>query len=1657
MAQNRSDNIQLNANKILDNRSGILDGGIWRPYDDLDEFHARFPDLTGLPENLTFYVRSSIKHEQSDVYLLGRDKVPYIQTAGGGGGGAGGIVFRFKTISELNPVFVNGDPNASVSFNFTSLDTTDNDTPTGNGTLVIKSGALLLYTGSVAQGDTVFNISSFLKPGTNTLDFTITDSYGNYRTVQYQVNSILLSISTSYNVATINSGGITFRYTPIGTIEKTVHFKLDEIELAPVVTTDSGNQLTYNISAQNHGVHVLEVWMTAVITGQTVQSNKLIVNLLCIEAGNTETLVAIDFQLSQIEQYITYPIKYCVYDPESLTALVDLKVNGTTVSAVIADRNEHIWNYRPNTTGLQILSIESNESSRSVSVTVIPSRIDVQPVTQDLDLYLTSQNRSNQEINRSEWKFGAIESTLTGFNWVSNGWVVDGQGSTALRLSNGASVNVPIQPFGTEIRNSGKTIEFEISVQDIKDYTATVISCLFGGIGFKITPNTLEFSSELSNMETFFKEEERIRIALVINKLNDARLMYLYINGIRSAAARYPSLDNFIQTTPQNITLTSTQATINVYTIRIYNNNLNQNQLLNNYIADLDNIDKKIDLVQRNNIFDGLGLVSLDKCLNFLPCLIITGELPTVKGQKKQILCEYINRQDTTKSFTSTGEADVQGTSSQYYPRKNIKIKHGPFTTSTGTASKYAIRDGSIPERTFTYKTDFAESSGTHNTGFAKMVDYLQRSLNILTPPMTSNPKVRTVVDGFPILIFNKTTPEATPQFIGKYNFNNDKGNTDTFGFTSGTECWEYLNNTSDICLFKGADFESVDGEGKPVWKSDLEARYPEDSEDITNIKALTEWVVSCIGNPTKFKNEASTYFNIPNLVFYYCMTEAFACVDQRGKNMMMAFFGGKAYPIFYDNDTILGINNEGIIKFFYDVEYHDIVGGGNAWNAESSTLWNLVEQAFQPEIATMWANIRNVLPLSKVLEFMNTQQSDKWSAAIYNEDSYYKYVLPLLQSNEDYLEAAQGSREEHRNWWLFNRLRYIDSKYRAGTFLADYAVMRLYTPSGSLVIAANADFLLTAFSPGYGQVKFGSYPVNGELITNNTKLFKAPNITFNDTETIIYGSSFLKSLGSLAAKYIGTLDVSRAVKLIELPIGSTTSGYINNNLIAVSVGNNKLLETINVSNCKALNTTLELGGCPAMKSVYAKGSSITGVTIARGAPITTLHLPAVASLVLKDLLLLQNSGLEIEGYINLKTLIVENCPLFDVGAVIDKFIFVNRIRLINVDAVSDYSSDLYYFSLAQGVDEQGNTTPNAVITGSWHFTNAYQEDLDEYATKFPELAITYDNLLTEVAFASETIKNALEAEFGTLTLATIRSITDMNECFDGIFIEEEETFDEFRYFTGITSIGYNDIPRCDAPDNVQGFTSIVLPLSLRTLEDGCGLVAKTILGLEGITHIGTDAFSDSANSECFGDMTTVNFTNVSVLNTRAFRNLHTGVTFDFTGSSFDTVPVECFYNMLGSFRLVLPNSIKYVETDAFAFDGAVSAYNWISYPNSIVSVKARGLTAYSSDSITLPTNLQNVYTYGLSYITAPTLIFKQNVQYIENIAIRQGDVVNIILLGLIPPSIQADAFYTPQVETWTDRKIYVPDFAYEDYKTATNWSWYFDEGKLLPMSDYTP
>lgn len=1289
--------------------------------------------------------------EDGALYLTSGNEVisgPLEVGSGTGGGGGGGVNMKVRVTTPTMISVAEGSA-VKVGFNFTSVYADDGST-TGDGVATVTVNKKAVSSLPVAQGDNEVDVSRWMTPGSNSIVLAVSDSAGNSRRLTYSVNVVSIAIRSNFDGTQIFSGVIPFNFIPVGEGKKTVKVLLDGAVAYEQETEASNRQLTCELRTNVHGGHVIEAYITAQVGADVLTSNVLHYHVINAIAGNDAPIVVSDFVRSEIEQYSTVAIPFSAYDPKATTARVELKVNDEVVSELEVERTQQTWNYKFRETGAIALAIVCGSASKVLNITVTEASVDVHPEASGLELYLTAQGRNNSEATPDVWTNNGVSASFSGFNFKNDGWLTDDKGSSILRVQAGGQVTIPLKLFGVDFKATGKTVEFEFATSNVADYEAVLIDC-FSAFGLRVTAQQMRFSSESAHVETYFKEGERIRLSIVVEQRTENRLVYGYVNGVLSAVTQYPLNDNFVQPKPVDVVIGNEKATIDLYNIRVYNHNLTDVQVLNNYMADMDDYDKRVTVYGRNKVLNNDGEIDYDKVCDLIPCMTLTGKLPSYKGDKQTNVVSYENRQNPAKNFTATAKNDVQGTSSQYYPRKNYKWKAvGGFTLPEAgqTSEGYALREGAIPVDCFCMKADFAESSGTHNTGTAKMVEALLRKMGQLTPPQQEDERVRTTIDGFPCLIFHKETEESKPKFLGKYNFNNDKSTEATFGFTPGCESWEVLNNVSDRVLFKSSDYSSLDGEGKPDWQNDFEARYPDGNTDCTKLKRLTDWLVSVKENPVLFKEQAAEYLEVPAMQSYYLITELLAMADQRAKNMFLTTYDGMHWRvIFYDNDTVCGINNEGAISFDPSVEGHDKVGSGYVFNGEQSTLWNNIETAYAAELQAMYQEIRQkgYLSYEVAMEYYGSQQSDRWSETIYNQDGYFKYILPLLNKEGDYLYACQGSREENRKWWLWNRFKYMDSKYNAGTFRENYATMRLYSPADAAV-ATNGDFTLTPAVNTYVSVKWGSYILSKRCFKNTPVVFSAPEIVFNDTETIIYGADALSSLGDLHDKYAGTVDVSKAVRLMVLNVGSAVEGYLNNNLKTIAVGANKLLHRISVENCPLLSQTLDLSGCENVQEVRASGTNLKAIELSNGGVVDVLQYPdGVLSLILRNQIKLED-GLSIPDFSKVNTLWIDGCPRVDSYTLFKQCLngvnpALTRVRLTKVDWVVDDASVLMKARKLKGIGTDGVDTEKAVVTGKCMINYVSQSQLDKLAEAFPELTVEYGmlkpDIITTFKFAS--------------------------------------------------------------------------------------------------------------------------------------------------------------------------------------------------------------------------------------------------------------------------------------------------------------------------------
>lgn len=1327
------------------------------------------------------------------------------------GSGGGGVVnpeylFVIKNEMEAGDTFsVSYGETVTLDYTFTSLDPFTYQ-PTGNGTASYHVNSNQVAVQTVKQGFNSFDCTKYLAEGNNTVTVTIKNSYGESKSFTWNIKCISVRLSSAFNYDYINTKNyFSFRYTVYGEdIKKDVHFILDGVKDNEVKTVESSGE-TFSKTFENlsHGVHTLEVYAIGYVNGEEIRSNTLKYDIIIALSGETTPIISINCEQSSIQEGELVKIPYVVYDPQNTQSNATLEIhqliNGVyelyhketrTVTSAL-----QYWNTRQYPVGDVKFTVSLGNISRSIIISIEKADFQISAIETDLELYLSSNGRSNSQENRDVWEYKGKEGTITtDFNNVtwssSSGWVIDDNGDTCLRLQSGSTATINFKPF-TNVTTFGKTIEFEFAIKNINNRNASVISCVQNGRGVNITADSAILTSNKLKSYCHISDERKIRVSFTIEALREKRMMSIYLDGVLTTCTQYSDDDVFDHTEYITIGSPDGYCTIDLYTVRVYSFALSQRNIITNYISDIADLTEKKNVYLRNNIYDSSMNLDYAKVKNQIPVMTITGTLPPEKGQKQTVHITYEDPFDSSMNFTDwQSTIDVQGTSSQYYVRKNYKIK---------LPQKYAHIKGGVETKTYCMKADYAEATSTHNTQNANIIHTLY---DTKTPAQEIHPNCRTTIQGFPCVIYHKSSMESKPTFLGKYNFNFDKGSEEVFfGQPEDNlvvESWEFCNNDTDACNFRGNIPEKYDEvvvengiSTQKGWCKTFERRYPDNklieegtenyrNESIANFRRMHDWVVSTqymnLENSFQLKEYRTKFeeiFDLDKMLTYYVWTFFFLMVDQRAKNMFMTYWGktGKWEPWFYDNDTCLGINNEGALVYDYyheDTDTIDVVSttgetvSTNVFNGQDSKLWTKFSVAYAKEIQEKYRSLRSTgkLTYNKIRNQFVTEGSDKWSETIYNEDSDFKYISMLRENNNaTYLPQIKGTGEHHLDYFLDARLNYCDSKWNSAGYTNEpndkgyaqnYILLRINTPTTYGDVVPNQDITIVPFSDMYAGIKYNS---SGTLMQKRVKKgekckFSAPaNSIFNDFDTLIFGASQISEISDLAPLYCHFCDVASATKLISLTLGSKYPSYTSK-LDSINLGANKLLKYLDVRHCNSLINPLNLVECDSIETVLAEGSSISGMDLGESGYLKKVHLPStVVSLKLKN----QNyiEEFTMEAYVNITTLNIENtqnipikdiilaepkeCRYLDFTDSENKVKYglrssaLERVRLMNVNfsATEDELRRICdKLKTCKGIDENGLNIDKAIVNGIVNVESITREFLIELNTVFPELMV---------------------------------------------------------------------------------------------------------------------------------------------------------------------------------------------------------------------------------------------------------------------------------------------------------------------------------------------
>ena len=1263
--------------------------------------------------------------------------------------------------------------------------------------------------------------------------------------ITWTINVVQLTLSSSFNIATsINRGdSVTIPYALSGAGNKTLRCYVDGVdkEDRSITASTANGSFSIDTSGMSHGTHSVQLVVELELSEDNIiKSNSIYFAIGVRETDNNAPIVYARFDYPdgslilgentpyiQTKQFDVYTLSYAAYNPKETPTNAIVYVgedvaSSSSVPFVVQNLTLRASNY-----GEQKCRIVVGKTEYSFRLIAEKSELNISEPTDGMTLKLSAQGRNNNDVNREEWSYNGIQTVFEGFKWGGDGWI-----GNALRLNDKARAVVQYAPLRQPDQNVTNAFAFAVKykVSEVVDDEAELIRCVDGdGTGFVIT-------SQEARMQTKGKSSLSMKMASVevyevmfvsfpksasgsseYEKLN-TEMVYLYINGIMSGSVQRSASDSIYQSDPQFVTMGADGATLDVYLLRAYNTYLSDSQVLDCYMIDQDSVDDMFALYESNNVIDDNGNVTVDSVPDGMRYIIITGRqdngVPTVlqaavnndkdpKYDVDEMLCVVKGNQSL--NFKCVGGCiRLQGTSSLAYPIKNYRIYFKNASKVAGDLylgcdeqgvggelqeeAKYSFRQAgtsnkaAAPVDCFCLKADFAESSSSHNTGMAKIVQNILTAAGELTPAQAHcsgeyGYDVRTTIDGEPCYLFYRGTLDETPQFLGKFNFNNDKSTEAVFGFcdipgyhdqswvadkfsgVNPTECWEFLNNDYPMGMFLDDDFDTKGDDGTPNWLKVFEARFPDDDDINAEYEAgtrkpkylepLVKWVKSTQNDGGKFKAELANWFDVDYLCDYYMFTEIMGCVDQRVKNMMMGFWYDPekdkvlAYMIFYDCDTILGVRNDGRLKYSWDVDENTVDPELSteektvyAYAGHDSVLWKNLREQFPEELQAAYRRIRERMSNSTIFKMFDDEQSAKFCERIYNLDALNKYVEPKtlgVEVNQDgsvtnvkysYLEAMQGSRKSHRHWWITNRMGLFDARYSTGQYTATDISFKGNSAAGATVKA-------TPLRDFYFEFRREGDTMVHQKVTKDVEW----SYTYNQMANIgtifhLYGGEWMKKLDLSAWGGFTDMSLPTLPVLEELILGSSAKTYALTELVlGTKIPMLRKLEVVNYTNLPSL----DLSGCNRLEEVNASGcTKMSTITFAEGALINKLHLPEnFQTLVLRSMQYIEWDAITFDAKNNLTGLWIENCALIDGKKVFDEMFALKGalkyVRITGINLEGD-GSDLkvWYDSGIGGIDAQGITTnTRCKLVGNYKLTKYLDEEVyAKYAERFDELNI---------------------------------------------------------------------------------------------------------------------------------------------------------------------------------------------------------------------------------------------------------------------------------------------------------------------------------------------
>jgi len=715
-----------------------------------------------------------------------------------------------------------------------------------------------------------------------------------------------------------------------------------------------------------------------------------------------------------------------------------------------------------------------------------------------------------------------------------------------------------------------------------------------------------------------------------------------------------------------------------------------------------------------------------------------------------------------------------------------------------------------------------------------------------------------------------------------------------------------------------------------------LPASYAGKKNALTDLTAYLSALGYSTSSPTtaqliqargaRFKATMGNYFSVNQTIYHYCFCLLYGVTDNYAKNSypfkfqaLSASGVGNRWGWRQDDlDSVLMTDNNGTNTKSYSVEHLDTFDGVQIFQGGDAALWMLIKTNYEDECRAMMGQIASAATaLATALGIAGSGEHESlfnltayhcWDhsakyfpATIYESDRRWSYIEPWLLAgttipgtSETYpelyngvapLTQALGDQYQGEKLWMYRRIAYIFSKYHIGAFHGTATGYNAIV----FTLAQSFTFELTPAIDLYPVTSLVDDDTVGTRTPAGTSvsLYTASDGTSNNS---IHGGDWLASLGDLHLMRLTNRGGSSSIpfsvtgaRLQTLKIGdatpwdTSTTGF-NATVFGVT---SPTLVTLDARNTATIGNTVDLLGCPRLRTCLFAGSGASGLYLPVGAKLNNVSFPDNATTVfMHSLPFLDNGHLTLPSLDKIVNLYINNCasinPLAIAGSILGTTgNTLAYATLIWNGIIQGNATTIRTLATLAGRVTFENNTPGTEaglpdVEGTTQISELYADDLDvldiisteDYGTGLKKalsnlfgtsLYIIYDPATLAIRFVDAAAESICVSNWGANGIITLQQAAAVTNTQAGTAFKGNTSitsFDEFKYFTGVTSITSAATAGGAGFGNCSNMLRITLPASLTSIGNygfaNCS--SLTTIGIQSVITTSTGAFiNDSA------------------------------------------------------------------------------------------------------------------------------------------------------------------------------------------------------------------